>query len=348
MRTRFFTVTGFILIAPLWAAVAQPITSVDQLVVFGDSLSDSGNAYYLENAYRNLYGSLPPGEPYPVPPNYTLGSFTDGPDTSPKTTAPTGLWIDQFAHKANLPDPTAFYVSGGTNYATGSAQTGHNSSFPLGVPYTSDQVGLFTASHLLGAPSNALYTFWAGGDSIFAGANPVTAADDIYGNIQTLSAEGAKHFLWLNEPALGSTPVGASHGAALNLASAAFDSEWALDVAKLQGQGIEVVGVDVATLFNDILAQPSAYGFSDTSDAAWCGPGALPNCASNDPNAFVFWDGEHPTTAADALVAQLAYNDAFGTAPAGVPEPLNAGLSLVGLCGIFAAYKIRRKNAPHA
>lgn len=348
MRTPLFALTAFILAAPLSTALADPMGSVNQLVVFGDSLSDTGNAYYLENAYKSLYGTLPPGEPYPVPPNYTTGSFTDGPTTTPSTNSPTGLWIDQFAHLANLSDPGPFLVNGGTNYATGAAEAGSNPAFPTGVPWTTNQVTEFTASHLTGAPSNALYTFWAGGDSIFAGQNPVTAADDIYGNIQTLHAEGANDFLWLNLPALGDTPVGAGNSATLNAATAAFNAEWQLDLTKLQSQGIDVIGVDVATLFDDILADPSAYGFTNTTGAAWCGTGALPNCASNNPNDFVFWDGEHPTTAADALVAQLAYDDFTGVNSAAVPEPMNFGLSLAGLCGLLAACRLRRKNALRA
>ncbi len=212
--------------------------------------------------------------------------------------------------------------------------------FPLGVPYLDDQVGLFTASHLTGAPSSALYVLWIGGDNILAGQNPVTAADNVYSNIQTLSLEGAKYFLWPNMPLLGDTPVGSANSSLLNAASMAFDAEWQVDLAKLQGQGIQVVGEDVDSLYSAILGSPGAYGFTNATGAAWCGPGALPNCAANNPNDFVFWDGEHPTTAADALLANVAYDDLTG-----VPEPQNIGLALVGFCGILAVYRRSRKKA---
>ncbi len=44
MRLKLLAVTGVILIAPVCAALASSITSVNQLIVFGDSLSDNGNA----------------------------------------------------------------------------------------------------------------------------------------------------------------------------------------------------------------------------------------------------------------------------------------------------------------
>ncbi|MGH9584827.1 MAG: SGNH/GDSL hydrolase family protein, partial [Bryobacteraceae bacterium] len=261
------------------------------------------------------------GVPVPIPPNYTQGKFTDGPDTMPATSGPTGLWIDQFATKMGLAQPRAS-SNGGTNYATGSAQTGFNASFPLaGVPYVGDQLGLFAAANATGLPSNALYVFWAGANDIFVGGKGTSAANNIEGYISSLSSAGAKNFLWLNLPNLSS-------------GFQSFDTQFATDLAALDSSGVNVVGVDVESLFNAILASPAAYGFTDTTDPAWCGPGALPNCAANDPNQFLLWDGTHPTTAADALVAQLAYNDVLDLTGTSVPEPSEAALVLIGLCGL--------------
>ena len=132
--------------------------------------------------------------------------------------------------------------------------TGHNPSFTLPpsltvVPYTSDQVALY----LLGNTPSAtdLYTFWAGANDIDAGGNPITAADNIAANIKTLAAAGASDFLWLNLPLLGDTPDGVLSGesVALNAASAAYDAEWAADIAALQGEGIDVDGVNVGAAF---------------------------------------------------------------------------------------------------
>jgi thermolabile hemolysin len=317
-----------LLFAPFCALHADSIGPVNQFVIFGDSLSDDGNALYLENQYKNVVGTYPPGVPVPLPPNYTAGKFTDGPDTTPATTSPTGLWIDQFAAKMGLSQPQAPF-NGGTNYATGSAQTGSNPSFPLGVPYVGNQLTLFEGSHPLGAPANALYIFWAGADDLFAGGNGVSAANNIASYIGDLSSMGAHYFLWLNLPNLGP-------------GFQAFNSQYSTDLSHLQADGTDVVGVDVNALFEAILADPAAYGFTNTTDAAWCGPGALPNCASNNPNDFLLWDGTHPTTAADALVAQLAYDDVTGVSPGNsVPEPATAALVFGG---ISAMALLRRRK----
>jgi thermolabile hemolysin len=320
-----------LVLSPVCGVYAASIGTVDQLVVFGDSLSDDGNALYLENEYKDLTGNYPAGEPVPLPPDYTAGKFTDGPDTTPATTGPAGLWIDQFASKMGMSQPQASY-NGGTNYATGSAQTGLNSSFPLGVPYVGDQLALFTTSHLSGIPADDLYIFWAGADDIFAGGNGAAAANNIANYISSLSSLGAKYFLWLNLPGLNSS-------------FQAFDAQYATDLARLQAGGTDVVGVDVNALFAAILANPAQYGFTDVTDPAWCGVGALPNCAANDPNDFLLWDGTHPTTAADALVAQLAYDDVAGL-PAGatVPEPADVALASIGLGALLLFKKQRSKT----
>jgi phospholipase/lecithinase/hemolysin len=43
MRSKFLALLALVLMSPLYTALAGPI-NVNQLVVFGDSLSDNGNA----------------------------------------------------------------------------------------------------------------------------------------------------------------------------------------------------------------------------------------------------------------------------------------------------------------
>jgi phospholipase/lecithinase/hemolysin len=289
----------FFVIAPLAAFAAD----INQLVVFGDSLSDNGNAAIAQGGT--------------VPGNYASNAYTDGPNTTPPTAGPFGLWVDQLAPKLGVSDPTPF-LAGGTNYAIASALTGSN-----GLDGVSDQLNYFGASHLGGAPADALYTFWAGANDIAAGSNPTTAADNIYANIQTIAAGGGKTFLWLNLPVLSP-------------ASGVFDAEWAVDLAKLQSQGIDVIGVDVETLFGQILANPLAYGFTDITDPA--------QGTSGNPNNYLFWDSsDHPTTAADALVADLAFADLTADLTA-TPEPSSMAFALCGLLTLLFAMKSRSRG----
>jgi len=316
-------------------AVSMPLEAapISQLVVFGDSLSDNGNVAIA------LGGALPG--------NYAPNAFTDGPATVPATGAPLGLWIDQLALRLGVVDPHPF-LAGGTDYAVGSALTGHNPAFslqpsPSAVPYTSDQVALYLSGHV--PSSNALYAFWAGAEDVFAAVDPTAAANNVGTNIQTLAAAGATNFLWLNLPPLGDTPDAMASGqaAALNAASLAYDTQWAADIASLSNVGINVTGVNINQLFIQIASDPALFGFTDVSHPAWCGPGGLPACAANNPNQFLFWDGRHPTTAADADIAALAYADVVAT-----PEPDSLSLCLLGMCCMVgAANCVRARNAVH-
>jgi phospholipase/lecithinase/hemolysin len=315
----------------LWAAgsaFAMPIGTINQIVAFGDSLSDSGNASIAtlgsEPGVRGpgYYYRSVPGVPYQV------GEFTNAPVPG----GPTGVWVDQLAAKLGVPmaQPS---LAGGTNYAVASATTGGATGFDVG-----SQLNIFKAANSSGAPSNALYTVWAGANDLTPGANPISSADNLYHDILTLSSEGARYFLWANLPNLGKTPDAIQSGPTLAAAatafSAAFDLEWATDLLKLQKDGIAVAGLDVGALFIQLEANPSTYGLTNVTTPAMSVPGA-------NPNTYLFFDGEHPTTAADALVSDAAFDALTATA---APEPAAIGLAALGLAVLcVAATRARRK-----
>lgn len=311
-----------LLLLPLLGAVfatASFTATFNQLVVFGDSLSDTGNVSIATNG-------LFPGA------NYAPGRFTDGPNTTPASNAPAGLWVDQLAAKLGVSDPQPVLAGGGgSNYAFASATTGSNGLYNI-----SDQVGLYGLTQPGGASASALFTLWGGANDLFNNANaPTTAAANLAGDIQTLAAAGAKNFLWINLPPLGSTPRAVASGdmAALTAATLAFNQAWATDIAMLRGMGINVVGLDVYSLFGAIAGNPGAYGFTNINTPAQ-------GLANVNPNNYLFWDVQHPTTAGHALVADLAYNAL--NAPEAVPEPATALATLAGLGVIACVMRARR------
>lgn len=320
MRATAVLLLAALCAAPSSVAFASSLTpgQVSGLTVFGDSLSDAGNASI------GTLGQFPgpgyatrsvPGIPFPV------GYYTNPQSGS----GPAGLWIDQLAGKIGVSDPVPILSPlGGTNYAVGSAMTGTANPQDMG-----NQVTLFLSTHPTGASSSSLYTFWGGSDDIFGGNSPVTAANNIASEIQAVAAAGGKNFLWLNLPNLGAVPELSgmtSQQLAASLASQAFDAQWLTDLNQLDALGINVIGVNVADLFNQIMANPAAFGFTDVTHACM-------GTAGCDPNTFLYWDGLHPTTYADSLVATLAYNDAFA-ASVTTPEPptvLLVGAAALGL-----------------
>ncbi len=341
---RFNPVYGTIalLVMPMQSLYPQ---SISQLVVFGDSLSDNGNAAAALASAGKTLG------------NYAANAFTDGPQTLPATGGPYGLWIDQFAtilQTRQLPvaDPQPFVVnttpgvSGGilavnplgTNFAVASALAGNNPSFsstnyldPANpqVPGTTNQVELFLSLHGPQASPDNLYVFWAGSNNIYQALGNLStlftyptvaknAADAIAANIATLASAGAKHFLWLNLPPLGEIPyindnsdwfVQALGKGVGDSAALIFNDEMAVDVPPLEETyGIDIIVVNTNSLFNSIVASPGTYGFVNVKDAGWCGPDGVPTCTLDNPNGFLFWDELHPTTAANQVLAQFAYS----------------------------------------
>ena len=282
------------------SSVAQA-QSFSDVVVFGDSLSDAGNVGFVDGNPATLPGS----------------SFTTNPDS-----VYAEIVAQAFGYSGT------YSLAGGSNYAFGGACARANSgSFTCvnspGSFSLTTQMGGYLAAHGGHADPNALYMMWGGANDIFTAAtNPATAqqntgiaAATMVGLIGTLQNAGANTIVVFNLPDLGLTPAnfGTANQASASALSFVYNQTFNAGLANL-GDGI--VPINVYGLINEIVADPSLYGFSNVTGTACVGGSSLAcgptgdahypfHYASGANTSYLFADGVHPTGAAHAMLANV-------------------------------------------
>ncbi|WP_310387672.1 SGNH/GDSL hydrolase family protein [Roseateles sp.] len=289
------------------------------LVVFGDSLSDSGN-----NKLSGLFNSAQTvaGNTYIPVATYASGVYSNGP-----------TWATQFSAALGLSAGPS--LAGGSNYAFGGAVT----SGP-GFPYSlTAQVDQFLSAHP-SAPSDALYVIEGGGNNLRDAATALAApgltfaqqaaiisdnashyATDVGNMVDSLQAAGAQNIIVWNTPNFGATPFAGATGTQgiSSLLGATMNSALAVRLSTETG----VKTFDVFGLISTIAANPGDYDIANVGDA--CGA-AINNC---DPATALFWDAIHPTTKGHQLIANAMI-------AAAVPEPATYLMFALGLVGLMA------------
>ena len=299
------------------------------LFVFGDSVSDSGNVALAIGAPQGVPQVITGNSYIPDFPYAPSGRFSNGP-----------VWVEDFAGKLGL--HAAPSLGGGTDYAFGGARTGGPD---VPSPTLTTQTGMFLNATDGVAPANALYVVAEVGNdardaitAIASGADPtatIEAAAAAYaGNlgaiIDSLQLAGAQHFLVFDNVNLGVVPALMAQGrAAAGLATAVTAAMNAALTMRLTGEtGVTIF--DTFSFVTGVVQDPSAYGFSNATDAC----AAL---VSADCSQYVFWDGIHPTAAFHELIADAAL--------AAVPEPQTWALFALGLVGVaMARVRFNRRN----
>lgn len=339
------------------ASSAQPI------VVFGDSLSDTGNVLaFSQSPLAQALGFTPrPDAPWYQPGQFTNGTF--GSAGLAPTTYTQGNWVNVLADRLGRDRPQAAGLTPditplGTNYAWGGAQASEGSLLP---PLTT-QVGFYLNGPAAPAP-DTLFTFWLGGNDLInaakapdatpasiaaAGASAISA---LRTNIQAVTTAAAVSdtqvdVLWANLPSLDRTPEGAALDPSLRdaLAHASADFRLAQLTAasdlRATNASLNLLTLDVYALFNQILDNPASYGLVnvttpilDAPDFTQAGPFApsLNVPLTANPDQYAFWDSLHPTAHMHALIGEAAANL--------VPAPGLA--SLLAFVGILATRRPR-------
>ncbi len=282
----------FLLGAQLWTCCKA------ELVIFGDSLSDSGN-FYLATG-----GALPPA------PLYYNGRFSNGPN-----------WTERLAAAMDEPTPLPSLI-GGTNYAFNGARAVGES--PYGTPDLVSQVDTYLLENGGVADRNDVFVLWAGANDIFFGsafgeANFIPeAVQAISGAIRDLYAAGARNIVVLDLPLLGQTPffnTVPAASSALNTATTAFNSLLSAQLQSLRRElrPIRIADVKISQLFQAITRTPRLFGLRNVVDSATLfdpvsglGYALAPNV---DPSRYLFWDSIHPTAQGHNIIALYAVID---------------------------------------
>jgi phospholipase/lecithinase/hemolysin len=307
--------TRWMIVSCMLATLAAPRpvaaqSSYSGIVVFGTSLSDPGNAFALNGAAGTPHDFMMNPLLIPSAP-YARGGhhFTNG-----------ATWIEQYARTVGLAGsarPALASNGSATNFAVGAAR-----AYNDGVNFNlSRQVDAFLQQSGGTAAPDALYVIEMGSNDIrdafqiyATGGNggPIVAQalGSIAANIQRLYLAGARNFLVWTAPNIALTPAIRSLPPAAQGLMSALTQSFNANLAGVVGQlsaglpGATFTRLDAYQLLNAIVADPSAYGLTSVTTACLTPNEAPFSC--QQPDEYLFWDGIHPTTAAHALLAQLA------------------------------------------
>jgi outer membrane lipase/esterase len=281
----------------LASAPALAGSTYSKTVFFGDSLTDSG-----------YYRPLLPSSVQAV-----TGRFT---------TNPGWTWAEYLADYYGTDASANGNGQSGDNYAAGGAMSGEDTTNSdlggVAVPSVATQVDTYLDSTGGKADANALYTVWGGANDLFTITDTSTAATTISSavssqveTVATLESAGARYVLVPNIPDLGLTPgynSDATTSAQATALAAAYNEAL---YSSLQSAGLRFIPVDTFHLLQEVVANPSVYGFVNATDAACttsssltCNPTSL--VSADAATTYAFADSVHPTTATHQVLAQYA------------------------------------------
>ena len=270
-------------------------------VVFGDSLSDSGNAGSLQ--------PLPPGT-----------SFTTNPDP---------VWSEIVAENFGASGMNS--LAGGPNYAFGGACVNPATPCTFDVaPTVTEQIEQYFLKSDGQAGSNALHVIWGGGNDVAdsAGSDPLNAARHTVmaasvnvQQIRRLQAAGARHVVVFNLPDISKSPYAANQGplvqGALTQLVTAYNEGLHAGIRESEDG---IVPINVFAFANEIVENPGTYGFLNATGTACgepdaasavsitCGPQGSGYPVSYEDGAnqqYLFADRSHPSGAMHAMIASL-------------------------------------------
>ena len=237
----------------------------EQIVFFGDSLSDNGNLYHL------LLKIIPKSPPY------FEGRFSNGP-----------TWAENLG--------TYFYNQFYIDYKIyaygGATAILHTPTDKFIAPMTlENEINQYTFDSIFKNKHAVLYAIWIGGnDYLFdATTNDIPSREiltnkvvaKIVWSIETLISQGAKHFLILNMPDLSFTPFAKTNGLVDKLHDLSVLHNRKLDAEMINLKNsypkVQFTYIDIYKILNELITDPGKFNdmyhvnITDTVHACWEG-----------------------------------------------------------------------------
>ena len=350
MIHRFFPRTPFAFCACLASAMLGfPVAHAgpyDAEYVFGDSLSDNGNAAEAG------------GSAYPFPPSYH-DAYTNGPVAVALLAQSLGLpalepslWANGFMDVHDI-FPPGFVP--GTNYAFAGATASEDGTIVPGANLP-DQVTAYTTHVSKVADPSALYVVMIGGNDVIlatlaglsqpdADAVLTLSVKSEVNQIETLVRRRRQELpcrerarCRAHSPSCRVIPRSAD---AATMDSQFYDSQLNMQLASLGLPATELHEFDLYD-FNTtaIFDNATELGFTNTtqpcfSDAPFFAD-LTTGCSIAEVNNFIYWNDVHPSGHVQALWATGM--------EAAIPEPSTWAMLLLGFAGIgFAGLRSARK-----
>jgi outer membrane lipase/esterase len=289
--------------ASLFCAPLSAQSYFSELVIFGDSLLDSGNRGLR---YTNRVGD---GSG-----DFSLGAYA--------SIAPQYLGMAL----GLATDPAA---GGGTNYAVGGYETADilNSinGTGLALPAGGAEARPAYLTENNSVNPNALFLIDGGGNDFLNGtavdqATIVNSAKTLIAGVSAISAAGGRYIMLSNLPDLGKTPAVqaqnlSSPGAAAAVSAGAAGYNQALQTFA-NFSGANIIPVDLAGVITYVSDNAESYGFANGANVAFgplgtfdqrymCFDDSNADCIEHpvfgidgtnpDPSKLLFNDGVHPT-----------------------------------------------------
>jgi outer membrane lipase/esterase len=274
---------------------------------FGDSLTDAGVFAALPGVGANDHFSTNPGTVWAQ----NLGAKYGVSVTAAYATNP-----------ANNPY-TFSSVASGNDFAVGMGRVNLAPTLQpeaVNIPSMSTQVTDFLARGAV--DPNALYALSSGHNDVItqymalpanggttsladAQAALVTAAGDMAAQVARMRAAGARYLIVVGITDITKTPFGQSQTPAnlAQLQTLVSTYNTALTTA-LAGQNL--LYFNTSRLLDTIIANPAAFGVTNTTDAA-CNPLSLGCVAPASTSGYLFADPKHPSAIGHRIISDWAY-----------------------------------------